>query len=85
MHGIVTQQSQQYATFITCDIKFRNKVSLCVILKGVYMLPFFLRKSRVPKMITMVSRIAITPAIPPITAYSPLEDVSCITENKQEK
>jgi hypothetical protein len=40
------------------------------------MLPVFLLKSRVPKMITMVIRIVITTPIPPITAYNPLEDVS---------
>jgi hypothetical protein len=33
-------------------------------------------------MITMMIKTVITPAIPPITAYSPLEDVSWITENK---
>ena len=40
-------------------------------------------KCRVPKMITMMIKTVITPAIPPIAAYNPLEDVSWITENKQ--
>jgi hypothetical protein len=34
-------------------------------------------------MITMMIKTVITPAIPPITAYNPLEDVSWIAENKQ--
>ena len=68
IHDIVTQQSEQYATFITYDLRLRNKVSLYVTLKGVYMLPLFLLKSRVPKMITMLIKTVITPAIPPITA-----------------
>jgi hypothetical protein len=34
-------------------------------------------------MITMMIKTVITPAIPPKTAYTPLEDVSWITENKQ--
>ena len=48
------------------------------------MLPFFILKSRVPKMITMMIKTVITPVIPPITANNSLEDVSWITENKQE-
>ena len=48
------------------------------------MLPFIFLKCRVPKMITMMIKTVITPAIPPITANNPLEDVSWITENKQE-
>jgi hypothetical protein len=43
------------------------------------MLPLFLFM-----MITMMNKTAITPATPPITAYNPLEDVSWISENKQE-
>jgi hypothetical protein len=34
-------------------------------------------------MITMMIKTVIAPAIPPITACNPLEDVSWITENKQ--
>ena len=48
------------------------------------MLPFFILKSRVPKMITMMIKTVKTPAIPPITTYNPLDDVSWIIENKQE-
>jgi hypothetical protein len=48
------------------------------------MLPFFILKSRVPMMITMMINTVIAPAIPPITAYNLLEVVSWITENKQE-
>ena len=83
MHGIVTQLSEQYSKFLTCNLTIRNKVALYVTLKGVYMLPFIILKSRVPKMITMMIKTVIAPAIPPITAYNPLEDVSWITENKQ--
>ena len=77
--------------YMILSLNYRNsilhlshKVSLYVTLKGVYMLPFFILKSRVPKMITMMIKTVITPAIPPITANNPLEDVSWITENKQE-
>ena len=66
-----------------CDLKLRNKVSLYVTLKGVYMLPFFILKSRVPKMKTMMIKTVIAPDIPPITAYNLLDDVSWIAENKQ--
>ena len=68
MHDIVPQQSEKYATFITCDLKLRYKVSLYVTLKEGYMLPLFLLKSRVPKMITVMIKTVIAPAIPPITA-----------------
>ena len=84
IHDIVTQLSEQYATVITCDLKLRHKMSLYLTLKGVCMLPFFILKSRVPKMITMMIKTVKTPAIPPITANNPLEDVSWITENKHE-
>jgi hypothetical protein len=30
----------------------------------------------------MMIKTVITPAIPPITAYNPLDDISWITENK---
>jgi len=36
-------------------------------------------------MITMMIETVKTPAIPTIAAYNPLDDVSWITENKQEK
>jgi hypothetical protein len=35
-------------------------------------------------MITMMIKTVITPAIPPIIAYTPLENISWIAENKQE-